>query len=228
MIGGAFESPATKWPNGIGTVPLLVNYPYLLPCGVAASFTFAGAVLSLFLGWDGGPREGLIRLPIEKDEPSTLPTVAELPESPTHVDLVTPPVENIMERVAEQTKQVQKKISGYFARRVRDAHQHQSPMTPSPLTTPIGGAGGRAVSMPNTTVMKERTLSRTSQRDELGSAYGYGRSMRSRLASTVAGRSPASAFQRRRMTGQSTAGAGEDEGTGLEDLNFAQRLLLGT
>ncbi|KAG8872943.1 hypothetical protein FRB98_009283 [Tulasnella sp. 332] len=227
VIGGALESPAKKWPNGIGTIPLLVNYPYLLPCAVASSFTFAGAILSLFLGWDGGPREGLIRLPIEKDEPVTLPTVAEVPEPQTNggqVNLITPPVDNIIERVAEQTKHVQRKISGYFARRVREAHQ--SPMTPSPLATPIGGTGARAVSMPNTTVMKERTLSRTSHRTELGSAYGYGRSMRSRLASTVAGRSPASVFQRRRMTGQSTAGVGEDEGTGMEDLNFAQRLLL--
>ncbi|KAG9030073.1 hypothetical protein FRB95_004607 [Tulasnella sp. JGI-2019a] len=227
VIGGAFETPAKKWPNGIGTIPLLVNYPYLLPCGIAASITFLGAFLSLFLGWDGGPREGLIRLPIEKDISSTLPTVAELPETSTNgghgpFDPVTPPVDNIIGRVAEQTKQVQKKFSGYFARRVRDAYSSSSP-----ISTPLvgAGAGGRTISMPNTTLIKERPLSRTSHRTELGSAYGYGRSMRSRLASTVAGRSPASAFQRRRMTGLSTAGVGDDEGAGTEDLNFAQRLL---
>jgi hypothetical protein len=39
------EKPADKWPNVFGQVPLLVEYPYLLPCAVAASITLTGAFL---------------------------------------------------------------------------------------------------------------------------------------------------------------------------------------
>ncbi|KAG1774471.1 hypothetical protein EV702DRAFT_1200277 [Suillus placidus] len=38
----AIEKPADKWPGIFGQVPLLVEYPYLLPCAVAASITLTG------------------------------------------------------------------------------------------------------------------------------------------------------------------------------------------
>ncbi|KAG9003665.1 hypothetical protein FRB94_002988 [Tulasnella sp. JGI-2019a] len=214
IVGGAFESPVNKWPNGIGSLPIFVEYPYLLPCGISASITFTGAVLSLFLGWDGGPREGLIRLQTDEEGgTSTLPVVAELAETPNSgsdkLDLATTPGDNnIMERVAERTKLVQKKLSGYFARRVRDAHYQES-IPPSVNGTPSGGAGGRAISAPNTGLTIARTL-----------PHGSPQTMRSRLASTLGGRSGASTRQRRRLMGQ---GGGEDD---VGDLNLAQRLLL--
>lgn len=83
------ENPAKKWPSVFANIPLFVNYPYLLPCAVAASVTFIGefrttlvqstalntydigSILSLFLGPDCGPREGAIRLPIEKTTAQT-------------------------------------------------------------------------------------------------------------------------------------------------------------
>ncbi|KAG8875107.1 hypothetical protein FRB97_005392 [Tulasnella sp. 331] len=225
VIGGAFESPAGKWPNGIGSIHFLADYPYLLPCAVAASITFVGAVFSLFLGWDGGLRGGLIRLPIQQDEPSALPSVAELPETPStsgKTDIDPPVGDNFIERMAEQTKHVQKKVSGYFAARVREA-AHQSPtMTPSLTGTPLGGGAGRIVPIPSSGLRIER---RGSQRTELGSSYVPGRSMRSRLASSVGGRSDASILQRRRIIGRS-AGTVEDRGTETDGLSFAQRLLL--
>ncbi|THU88597.1 hypothetical protein K435DRAFT_307650 [Dendrothele bispora CBS 962.96] len=55
MIGGVFESPAIKWPQVFGKVQLLIAYPYLLPCAMAGSIMFTGAVLACFLAPDGGP-----------------------------------------------------------------------------------------------------------------------------------------------------------------------------
>lgn len=226
VIGGAFETPAKRWPDTIGSIPLFVDYPYILPCGIAASVTFMGAILSLFLGWDGGPREGLIRLPIEKDGQEILPTVTELHESPTQgtpvdarslVDEARP--ETVVDKVAEQAKHVQRKISGYFARRVREAYG------PSPRHTPLV-SGTHALPIPGSGRMKPRTLSQVTGP---GSAYGYSGVARSRLGSTVtggaggAGRSPGSALRRRRLTGQSAYA--DEEGLVTEDLTFAQRLL---
>lgn len=84
------ESPAQKWPGFTQRFPFFASYPYALPCAVAASVTFlgscvrtatephtdtlSGGVLSLFLGRDGGPREGAIRLPDKEDgQPSPFP-----------------------------------------------------------------------------------------------------------------------------------------------------------
>lgn len=36
------ERPATKWPDVFGDVQLFNTYPYLLPCGLAASVTLLG------------------------------------------------------------------------------------------------------------------------------------------------------------------------------------------
>ncbi|EJD40153.1 major facilitator superfamily MFS-1 [Auricularia subglabra TFB-10046 SS5] len=66
IIGGSLESPADKWPDTFSKYSLLVKYPYLLPCAAASSITLLGAFLSLFLGRDGGLREGAIRLLPEK------------------------------------------------------------------------------------------------------------------------------------------------------------------
>jgi hypothetical protein len=38
------ESPAKKWPNVFGKIPLFVNYPYLLPTSIAATVTLTGAL----------------------------------------------------------------------------------------------------------------------------------------------------------------------------------------
>ncbi|KZV97199.1 major facilitator superfamily MFS-1 [Exidia glandulosa HHB12029] len=66
IIGGSLESPVAKWPETFSKYGLFVKYPYLLPCITASSITLVGAVLSLFLGRDGGLREGAIRLLPEK------------------------------------------------------------------------------------------------------------------------------------------------------------------
>ncbi|KAH9815534.1 hypothetical protein DFH28DRAFT_1164595 [Melampsora americana] len=68
IIGGLLEHPAENYPAIFGSVQFFKDYPYFLPCSVASFITFAGACLSLFLGWDGGYRSSAIRLPEGKLE----------------------------------------------------------------------------------------------------------------------------------------------------------------
>lgn len=62
ILGGLLEHPTDKLPALFGNIELFKTYPYLLPCLVGASFTTLGAFLSLFIGPDGGPCQGQIRL----------------------------------------------------------------------------------------------------------------------------------------------------------------------
>ncbi|KAH8118483.1 major facilitator superfamily MFS-1 [Phellopilus nigrolimitatus] len=219
IIGGSFESPAQKWPSVFAKVPLFVKYPYLLPTIIAGSITFIGAILALFLAPDGGPREGAIRLPLEKVTSDEI-----IPEEP-----VTP-VEEHSGLMNSLKRQMSKKLSGYFARRVHDAHDNTSPSrhpgTPVPLST--------TTTLRQNSNNRFRTLSRTSRTD--GSAYGYGSGYRKRLSSNLslnlAGRrgSLASTIARRRVSNRHNSGAVDSAGTvqGSEggELNFAQRLLM--
>lgn len=67
ILGGLLEHPAQKLPGLFGSSELLTDYPYLLPCLVAAAFTALGSFLTLFIGYDGGPRTGAIQLPEKVD-----------------------------------------------------------------------------------------------------------------------------------------------------------------
>ena len=90
ILGGWLEHPVENIPRWFGGSSLLHTYPYLLPTAAAASVTFTGAVLCLFLSYNGGPREGGIRLPEEKD------------------------VERVVSKVASLPSAVSKRVSGYF------------------------------------------------------------------------------------------------------------------
>ncbi|SPC63100.1 uncharacterized protein UHOD_05927 [Ustilago sp. UG-2017b] len=67
ILGGLLEHPVQKFPRLFGKSELFSNYPYLLPCLVAATFTAVGSVLTLFIGHDGGPCTGAIHLPEKGD-----------------------------------------------------------------------------------------------------------------------------------------------------------------
>ncbi|RPD75611.1 major facilitator superfamily MFS-1 [Lentinus tigrinus ALCF2SS1-7] len=206
IVGGAFESPAKKWPSVFADIPLFVKYPYLLPCCVAASVTFIGSMLSLFLGPDCGPREGAIRLPPEKL--TSIPEEDSLPSTP-HFD---EPEERSF------YGSIRRKVSGYFAKRSPELAQASPgpshPVEPSvPLVeTPTHGA-------------KPRTFSRVSRAN--GSAYGYSGAYRNRLASaaSLASRRGSNAMSIRRRRESNYEGAPSSMATG-SDLNFAQRLLM--
>lgn len=201
IIGGSFEKPADKWPDVFGKVPLLVEYPYLLPCTLAASITLTGSFLSLFLGPDGGPRHGSIRLPPEK---------LDRQDSTIHEEegAITP---SALEHASQSgfVGSIARKASSYFGSR-----------------DPVTAQG--ALSVPLTTSMSlpmdiQRPFSRINRTN--GSAYGYGGST-ARAGSTMAhsGRhfSTTNTIRRRR-------GSAFEPSTSLadtSDLNFAQRLLM--
>ena len=67
ILGGLLEHPVQKFPALFGGSQLFTDYPYLLPCLVAATFTAVGSFLTLFIGHDGGPRTGAIQLPEKGD-----------------------------------------------------------------------------------------------------------------------------------------------------------------
>lgn len=58
---------ARNYPRFFGESVLFADYPYLLPCLISSSVTLLGALLSLFLNEDGGPRDRGIQLPTEKE-----------------------------------------------------------------------------------------------------------------------------------------------------------------
>ncbi|KAG0706960.1 major facilitator superfamily domain-containing protein [Suillus ampliporus] len=202
IIGGSFEKPADKWPDVFGEVSLLVEYPYLLPCVVAASITFTGSFLSLFLGPDGGPREGAIRLPLEKPE-DRHPTIQEEEDVAAPSVLDDAPHSGLVSSIT-------RKVSGYFG--PRDSVTQETPSLPVPLTT--------SISPP---MDGQYNFSRITN----GSAYGYGGGNRTTsIASTTtlgARRvSTASAVRRRRGSALEVSTSLADS----SDLNFAQRLLM--
>ncbi|KAJ7634915.1 hypothetical protein FB45DRAFT_910236 [Roridomyces roridus] len=201
MGGVAVERPAVKWPSVFeGT--LFATYPYLLPCCVAASVTLTGSILGCFLGPEGGPREGRIRL-IEKPEDAHPPIPEEESRPPTPVFEDDEP----QSFVGAIHKKVSQGFQGYFAQRVPDAPTSIAD-TPSP--------------QPAVRLDRTRTFSRTSRAN--GSAYGYTGSYRNRLASNATTNlSMRSAVRRRR--GSNVDATNHREST-TSDLNFAQRLLM--
>jgi MFS family permease len=209
IIGGSFEKPADKWPNVFGQVPLLVEYPYLLPCAVAASITLTGSFLSLFLGRDGGPRDGAIRLPPEKPE-DRHPTIQEEEDITTASTPDDAPQSGLVRSI---TRKVSGQLSGYFGSRDSVAAQ-ETPSLPVPLTT--------SISQPMDSPHNFSRITRTN-----GSAYGYGRGNRatSTVSTTTLGArrvSTASTIRRR----HGSASGGPASLTDTSDLNFAQRLLM--
>ncbi|TDL25171.1 major facilitator superfamily MFS-1 [Rickenella mellea] len=210
IIGGAFESPAKKWPGVFSSITLFVNYPYLLPTMIASAITFTGSIMALFLNYNGGPRDGSIRLPPEKIGVDAIPE-----ETSTVSDEVEPPPPNLVNQIK---KKVSKKFSGYFAKRVQETLVPSSPSPGAPSSLPLASSPRN--------ITKMRTFSRTSRAN--GSAYGYGSAYRSRLASNVsqtfAGRRGSMASSVARQRGSNVDGPGlMPEG---QELNFAQRLLM--
>ena len=177
------------------------------------STSFQGAILSLFLGPDGGPREGAIRLPPEKITDTTHPTIPEeesIPSSP----LATLPRKASL---YEGLRKASRTFSGVFASRVPDAVS-SSPPVPLPQSSSAN-----------------RPFPRTSRAD--GYAYGYGGpggrafSFRSRLGSNVSGTSYRRGSQGnlRHRGSNATALAGEGVPRSFvtdSELSFAQRLVL--
>ena len=169
----------------------------------------SGCLLSLFLGPDGGPREGAIRLPPEKvttDVPHpTIPEEESLPASPV-ATLPRKP------SIYEGLRKASRTFSDVFASRVPSP----TPPTPVPLSQSPSA---------------NRPFPRTSRAD--GYAYGYGGalSFRSRVGSNMSGmsyrRGSQSYLRRRPSNLTAITGDGAPRSFGADsELSFAQRLLM--
>ena len=173
-----------------------------------------GALLSLLLGPDGGPREGGIRLPAEKIFAHE--TIEE--ESDAHTGKASSYFIGLGRLMPQ-------KLSWYFTR--HDVRENSSPSAASRPSVPVRLSSTTRVDNPT----RNRALSRTSQTN--GSAYGYGSGYRSRVASnlnqSLAGRrgSLASTIARRRTSNTRQKGVAGESGQAVEgELNIAQRLLM--
>ncbi|GAW09030.1 major facilitator superfamily MFS-1 [Lentinula edodes] len=217
IIGGTFERPADKWPGVFSEFPIFVEFPYLLPCVMAASVTLSGSILACFLGPDGGPRRGAIQLLPEKnyDHP-TIPEEDEesMPPSPVFENQDT---RNTF--TGSLRRSIGKRLSGYLGSRAPDTLPGlESPPPQQAVPMSIG-----------TRLERTRTVSNSKPSRFNGSAYGYG-SHRNRLASNT---SLARRLSNRRGSAVSYGRRGSNTADGfplresfVNDMNFAQRLLM--
>ncbi|TFK19579.1 major facilitator superfamily MFS-1 [Coprinopsis marcescibilis] len=213
IIGGSFERPASKWPDTFSGIPLFVKYPYLLPCAIAAVIMLSGSFLACFLDRDGGPRQGAIQLPFEKDNnlPPPIPEEdASALESPFEEEEPSPGILGLR-------KKISRRFSNIFAKRVPDIDPSTYNANASQPAVPMHAP-------PN--LERTRTFSRTSRAN--GSAYGYSGAYRKRLASapTWNTRRGSLGSTMRRRRGSNYDAVARDSSNEGEELNFAQRLLM--
>lgn len=171
----------------------------------------SGCLLSLFLGPDGGPREGAIRLPPEKITDVTHPTIPEEESLPATPIATLPRKPSIYEGLRKASRT----FSDVFASRVPDP----TPPTPVPMSQSPSA---------------NRPFPRTSRAD--GYAYGYGGggrafSFRSRVGSNMSAmsyrRGSQSYLRRRASNLTAITGDGVPQSFGADsELSFAQRLLM--
>ena len=202
--------------------------------------------MSCFLGPDGGPREGAIRLLPEK-----FTLHAPIPEEEDDArhddgdDVLPSPVfeedgaDSPRGIVQAIPKKLSRRFSNLFARRVpmddSESARTQMGSHSGNASVPLSSTPQNVAGTPQTTgirIDRTRTFSRTSTNLTTGSAYGYGASYRARLASNAAlsGRrnSLTSSLWRRRGSrgGQQQQPGDGQSGADTPPLNFAQRLLL--
>lgn len=169
----------------------------------------AGAILSLFLGPDGGPREGAIRLPVEK-----IGTIPEEEESVPGTPVVGSPERRSM--YGSLRHKFSGRLSGYFSIRGQDAQEGSSTPRQEPEPVPL-------TITPSNSANKMRTAPSTSRAN--GSAYGYGSSYRNRTSAYSIGNRGSVAASLRRRRESNFEGMPSSVATD-RDLNFAQRLLM--
>jgi hypothetical protein len=215
MTACEVETPSKNWPNSFGRLPLFVHFPYLLPTLIASAILSVGAFLSLFLAWDGGPREGAIRLPIEKAADEERGVANAQSPAPTNIDLGETPIQE--DRTPSfGALNMKKKISGYFARRVLEAYGQDTPGTPS-LPPPAPGPS---------LIPRNRVPSRGARLS--GSAYGYRPRHASQPTFTTALRRTSTVSTTARQRRGSIRPEDGISTPPPEELSLAQRLLIGS
>ncbi|KAK0556466.1 hypothetical protein OC846_001163 [Tilletia horrida] len=154
ILGGVLEHPVEKYPWLFGKSTLLAEYPYLLPCMITACSTGLGAILSLFISRDGGPRSGAIALP-EKDTERASAT-AQPGSSQVRV------VRSAAANVGSFGRSAGKRISGYFSNRGGAGPSSSAVGADHSLDA---GAGESNISLEQTAHGKDFPRTFTQQRD---------------------------------------------------------------
>lgn len=119
ILGGVLEHPVEKYPFLFGNVELFKQYPYLLPCLAGASFTTLGAFLSLFIGPDGGPRQGAIKLETSANDADAEDEGAQAP--PSARNPFSTGQDNASNLGGSLTRSAGKRTSGYFSQDGRES-----------------------------------------------------------------------------------------------------------
>ncbi|KAK0491673.1 major facilitator superfamily domain-containing protein [Armillaria novae-zelandiae] len=191
IVGGFFESPATKWPGAFGSESVFASYPYLLPCAVAAFITSVGSILACFLDRDGGPAKTVALSEPEKNGeiPSPIPEEESLAASPNADDEAFPRTftgESL-------SKTLTQKLSGYLSARGQDTVD---------TTAPKPGPSASAA-LP---ILRSNTFSKASRTAGYGTFTSrYGQSFGARRGSTTSSVLPSSNVRRRRDSDASLA-----------------------
>lgn len=214
IVGGVTEHPVQNLPFLFGNSTLFLEYPYLLPCLISSSVTFTGAILSLFLSPDGGPRSGGIHLPTEKDVESAASAVGQLPRrlagrlstyfSQKSVSgTIAPPSDRVpMHRASNQSLN-----SAALPDPTNSVSRHErNPLAVTRTSTKQSGYGTAYGYNP-------LSMSRTSTRQS-GSAYGFGEGRRRNFSRPG---------MRSTSVATSTRYAPDYDDIDHGDLNFAQR-----
>ncbi|KDQ58789.1 hypothetical protein JAAARDRAFT_206634 [Jaapia argillacea MUCL 33604] len=213
VVGGLFESPALKWPGVFGSMPLFVRYPYLLPCAVASSITFTGATLSLFLGYNGGPRELSTKFPAAKTTQPASP-IQEVDEEAAMPIFDEPEQIQVFGSIP---KSMGRKLSGYFATSMPNG-------SPAPASPSILTERSVLISTPGLRSDGRRPFSRTSSYRLDGSVYNYRRGTASIVTTTGTVSGSLSGTVLRRLYNAPESSAASSGGGG--DETFARRLLM--
>ncbi|KAG7447881.1 major facilitator superfamily MFS-1 [Guyanagaster necrorhizus] len=190
IVGGFFESPATKWPEVFGSGSIFALYPYLLPCAVAASITFVGSILACFLGRDGGPATtGALSEPEKNgDIPSPIPEEESFTASPNADDDAFPRT-----FTGSLSKTLTQKLSGYLSARGQDADNSTGPKSGPSLSAALP-------------ILRTNTLSKASRTPGYGTFTSrYSQSIKTRRGSTTSSVLPSSNIRRRRSSDVSIA-----------------------
>ncbi|SCV73276.1 BQ2448_7202 [Microbotryum intermedium] len=227
IIGGLAENPVRNHPRFFGDSVLFKEYPYLLPCLIAGSVTTSGAILSLCLDRDGGPRSASITLPSEKDVERAARSFTSIAKGFVRRFISTVRGQGQPIRLDETTTERESSVS----LQTSPVHAQREPLlSPIGLGSNYQSNGMLSPSIAATDDRQVPTARRASNRFS-GSAYGYGRlgpgsetgasGMRMPSARRPTGRSGY-----RAMSVATTNAYAPDYDFDRGDFSFAQRLLM--
>ncbi|KAJ7659155.1 major facilitator superfamily domain-containing protein [Mycena polygramma] len=96
FIGGTLANPAARYPDTLGRIPLLREYPYFLPCATAGSLALVGFVVG-FIGLKETLPSAIASKKNARTGTETEPLLADAPQPP-QTDQPVPPLRDLFVR----------------------------------------------------------------------------------------------------------------------------------